>query len=78
VNVVMVVLGVYPEPMTDTPVVPAAALVGDKTMAGVVIVKVVDAVSLPPSLPVATTVYPAAASDGTVKVQLKVPVALVV
>ena len=41
-------------------------------------VKVVEAVSGLPSLPVATTVYGPAASDGTVKVQEKVPVALVV
>jgi len=42
------------------------------------IVKTAEAVSLPPSLPVATTVYALAVSDGTVKVQLKVPVAEVV
>jgi len=36
------------------------------------------AVSLPPSLPVATTLYEPAASDGTLKVQVNPPVALVV
>jgi len=59
-------------------VIPLGPWVGDNVMAGVVMVKVVDAVSLPPSLPVATTVYPPAASEGTVKVQEKVPVAEVV
>ena len=47
-------------------------------MVGVVIVNVVVAVSDPPSLPVATTLYAPAESDGTVNVQLKVPVAEVV
>ena len=47
-------------------------------MTGVVMVNVVDAVSLPPSLPVATTVYPPAASDGTVNVHEKAPAAEVV
>jgi len=37
-------------------------------------VKVVEAVSALLSLPVATTVYPPAESEGTVKVQLNVPV----
>jgi len=37
-------------------------------------VKVVEAVSALLSLPVATTVYPPAESDGTVKVQLNAPV----
>jgi hypothetical protein len=37
-------------------------------------VKVAEAVSEPPSLPVATTLYAAAESDGTVNVQVKVPV----
>jgi len=59
-------------------VVPTGPCVTDKAMVGVGIVNVVEAVSLPPSLPVATTVYPAGASEGTVNVQLKVPVALVV
>ena len=38
VKVLIDVLGVKPEPVTDTPVVPAAALLGDRTRAGVVIV----------------------------------------
>jgi hypothetical protein len=37
------------------------------------IVKVVEAVSVPPSVPVATTVYAFGVSDGTVKVQVKAP-----
>ena len=39
---------------------------------------VADAVSVPPSLPVATTEYVFGESEGTVNVQLKVPVADVV
>jgi hypothetical protein len=41
-------------------------------------VKVAEAVSEPPSCPVATTEYAPAELEGTVKVQLKVPVADVV
>ena len=78
VKVEIAVLGVYPLPVTVMPVVPAAAFEEDRAIAGVVIVNVVDAVSDPPSLPVATMVYDPAASDGTVKVQLNVPVADVV
>ena len=50
----------------------------DSTIEVVVIVKEVEAVSEPPSLPVATIVYAPAESDGTVNVQLKVPVPEVV
>jgi len=73
----MAVLGVKPEPVTviEIPCGPCAC---DSAIAGVVMVKDVDAVSDPPSLPVATTVYAAAESEGTVKVQVKVPVAEVV
>ena len=77
VKALIVLLGVYPEPVTVMEI-PAGPWVCDRVMTGVVIVNVADAVSEPPSLPVATTVYPAAASDGTVKVQLNVPVADVV
>jgi len=59
-------------------VMPFGPCIGASVIAGTVIVNVADAVSEPPSLPVATTVYAPAASDGTVKVQLKVPVADVV
>ena len=77
VNVLMAVDGVYPEPVTVT-VIPLGPCVGETVNAGVVIVKVAEAVSVPPSWPVATTVYAPAASDGTVNVQLNVPVADVV
>ena len=72
------VLGVKPEPVTVIPEVPAAALVEDSEIAGAVMVNVVEAVSALLSLPVAVTVYPPAELDGTVNVQLKVPVADVV
>ena len=77
VKVLIAVVGVYPDPVTVI-VIPFGPWVCERAMVGIVIVKVVEAVSLPPSLPVATTVYGPAASDGTVKVQEKVPVALVV
>jgi len=58
--------------------IPFGPWVCEREIAGVVIVKVADAVSLPPSLPVATAEYPPAASEGTLNVQVKVPVAEVV
>ena len=61
--------------MIDKPAGPCAC---DKEMAGAVMVNVVDAVSGLPSLPVAITVYPPAASDGTVNVHEKAPAADVV
>jgi len=57
---------------------PFGPWVCESEIAGAVMVKLVDAVSLPPSLPVATTVYDPPESEGTVNVQLKVPVADVV
>ena len=77
VKVVIAVDTENPEPVTviDMPVGPC---VWERVIVGVVMVKVVDAVSGLPSLPVATTVYPPAASEGTVKVHEKVPVAEVV
>jgi len=54
-KVLMAVLGVKPEPVTVT-VTPLSPWVGASTIVGVVIVKVADAVSDPPSLPVAATV----------------------
>jgi len=77
VNVLMALFGVKPEPVTVT-VIPFGPWTGERTIAGVVIVNVAEAVSDPPSLPVATTVYPPATRVGTVKVQVNVPVAEVV
>jgi hypothetical protein len=55
VKVEIVVLTEKPEPVTVTPAVPPAALVVERLIAGVVMVNVAEAVSDPPSLPVATT-----------------------
>ena len=59
----------------DTPFGPCVC---ERAIVGVVMVNVVVAVSTPLSLPVATTAYDPAAIEGTVKVQVKVPVADVV
>ena len=77
VNVLIAMFGVKPEPVTVTDV-PAGPWTRLNVIAGVVTVNVAEAVSDPPSLPVATTEYAAAASDGTVKWQVNVPVTLVV
>jgi len=74
------VLGAYPLPERVT-VVPTVPLLGVRVSVGVVTVKVaveVSAVTVPTSLPETVTVCAPAASLGTVKVQLKVPVAEVV
>jgi len=55
VKVPIAVLTENPEPVTVT-VMPVGPWLGDRVTAGVVIVNVVEAVSPPPSLPVATTV----------------------
>ena len=73
VKVLMATLGVKPEPVTVIEI-PCGPWVCDNAIADVVIVKVVEAVSALLSLPVATTVYPPAESEGTVKVQLNAPV----
>jgi len=77
-------------PIAATSTSPAATLFGNDTVQVVLvheaellwaipgIVNVADAVSVPPSLPVAATEYVFGESDGTVNVQLKVPVAEVV
>jgi len=69
-----------PEPVTVTEV-PTEPWAGDNVIVGVVTVKVADAVSagtVPTSLPDRTTMYVPAATDGTVNVHVKVPVAVVV
>ena len=74
------VLTEYPVPVTVTEV-PIGPEAGDRAMAGVVTVKVVEAVSagtVPTSLPDTTTVYVPAATDGTVNVHVNAPVAEVV
>ena len=73
VKVAIAVLGVNPVPLTVT-VIPVGPWEGLRVIAPVVIVNVVEAVSDPPSLPVAVTLWPPAASDGTVNVQENVPV----
>lgn len=78
VNVPIVMLGVKPEPATVTEV-PAGPPVGVRIIAGLVTVNEADAVSVPPSEPVATTMYaPTGLGDGTIKVHANVPVELVV
>ncbi len=69
-----------PEPVTVTEV-PTEPWAGDNVIVGLVTVKVADAVSAgtaPTSLPDRTTMYVPVASDGTVNVHVKVPVAEVV
>ena len=76
VKVLIVVLGVNPDPVTIT-VVPTGPCLGARAIAGVVIVNVTGLAD-PPSLPAATTGYTPTAIDGTVKVQENAPDALVV
>jgi hypothetical protein len=64
-----------PEPVTVTEV-PTAPEVGDRVIAGVVTVKVAEAVFALAS--VAVTVLPPAVEDGTTKVAVKPPAAVVV
>ena len=69
-----------PEPVTVTEV-PTGPWVTDNVIVGLVTMKVADAVSAgtaPTSLPDRTTMYVPVASDGTVNVHVKVPVAEVV
>jgi hypothetical protein len=76
----ILVLTENPEPVTVTEV-PTTPEVGDKVIAGVVTVKVAEAVSagtVPTSLPDTVTEWPPAVSAGTVNVHEKVPVAVVV
>jgi hypothetical protein len=77
VKVVIPVFGVNPEPLTVTEVL-AGPVEGVSEIDGVVMVNVAEAVSGPPSLPVATAGYAPVASEGTLKVQLNVPVPEVV
>jgi hypothetical protein len=77
VNVPIDVLGVYPDPVTVTNV-PEGPEVRLKDIAGVVMMNWAEAESGLPSLPVATTLYVADASEGTVKMQANVPVTDVV
>jgi len=55
VKVVIAVVGLYPDPVTVIDI-PLGPCVCEREMAVVEMVNVADAVSLPPSLPVATTV----------------------
>ena len=77
VKVLIALDGVYPDPVTVIEI-PCGPCVCERVMVAVVIVNAAEAVSLPPSLPVATTVYPPAERDGTVNVQVKAPIAEVV
>ena len=80
VKVPIEVLGLKPDPLTVT-VMPFGPWAGDSVIAGAVTVKLAEAVSpatVPTLLPDALTVYDPVASDGTVKIQLNVPVAEVV
>jgi hypothetical protein len=71
-NEVIPVLTENPVPLTVT-VIPVGPREGVRVIVGVVMVKLAVAVSDPPSLPVATTLYGPAAIDGTVNVQEKAP-----
>jgi hypothetical protein len=80
VTILIVVATENPEPVTVTEV-PTGPWVGDRVIVGVVTVKVAEAVSVgtvPTSLPDRMTVYVPDEIEGTVNVQVKVPVAEVV